>query len=68
MERGKTGNIVLGMPLAPPGFRTLWQDDSRFKTGYLSRFSDAWIDTGDAGMIDVEVAISLSSKFQCFES
>ena len=55
VEQGETGNIVLGMPLCPTGFRTLWQDDSRFETGYLSRFRGAWLDTGDAGMIDGEV-------------
>lgn len=55
VERGEIGNIVLGLPLSPTGFRTLWQDDARFKTGYLSRFNDTWLDTGDAGMIDQEV-------------
>ena len=52
------GNIVLGMPLSPTGFRTLWQDDARFKKGYLDRFDGRWIDTGDAGMVDDQVRAS----------
>ena len=55
VKRGEMGNIVLGMPLAPTGFRTLWQDDSRFQTGYLDRFGGTLLDTGDAGMVDNEV-------------
>ncbi|KAA8574415.1 hypothetical protein EYC84_005887 [Monilinia fructicola] len=44
------GNIVLGIPLAPTGFRTLWEDEERFYKGYMKRFGGRWIDTGDAGM------------------
>jgi len=57
VKRGEMGNIVLGMPLSPTGFRTLWQDDNKFKTGYLGRFNGAWLDTGDAGMVDEQVTI-----------
>ncbi|KAM0212942.1 hypothetical protein ACHAPQ_004668 [Fusarium lateritium] len=38
VDRGSMGNIVLAMPLAPTGFRTLWQDEERFWKGYLKRF------------------------------
>ncbi|KAA8574414.1 hypothetical protein EYC84_005887 [Monilinia fructicola] len=31
------GNIVLGIPLAPTGFRTLWEDEERFYKGYMKR-------------------------------
>lgn len=61
-ERGTMGNIVLGMPLAPTGFRTLWQDEERFYKGYLKRFDGKWIDTGDAGMIDNEGYIHVMSR------
>jgi propionyl-CoA synthetase len=52
VPRGKTGNIVLGMPLAPTGFTTLWKDENRFYKGYMLRFEGKWLDTGDAGIID----------------
>lgn len=52
IEKGKMGNIVLGIPLAPTGLTTLWQDEERYYRGYLKRFDGKFIDTGDAGMID----------------
>lgn len=62
VEKGKMGNIVLAMPLAPTGFRTLWQDEERFYKGYLKRFDGKWIDTGDAGMIDDDGYIHVMSR------
>jgi propionyl-CoA synthetase len=62
VQKGKMGNIVLGMPLAPTGFRTLWQDEERFYRGYLKRFEGKWIDTGDAGMIDNDGYIHVMSR------
>ncbi|KAI1332890.1 AMP-binding enzyme [Xylariaceae sp. FL0255] len=62
VKPGKMGNIVLGIPLAPTGFSTLWGDDERFYKGYLKRFRGRWIDTGDAGMIDSEGYISIMSR------
>ncbi|TAQ86850.1 hypothetical protein B7494_g4840 [Chlorociboria aeruginascens] len=62
VEKGKMGNIVLAMPLAPTGFRTLWQDEERFYRGYLKRFDGKWVDTGDAGMIDNEGYIHVMSR------
>lgn len=49
---GEMGNIVLGMPFAPTGFTTLFEDEGRFYKGYLRRFDGNWLDTGDAGMVD----------------
>lgn len=46
VKRGKMGNIVLGIPLAPTGFTTLWNDEERFYRSYLKRFDGKWIDTG----------------------
>ena len=54
VPRGEMGNIVLGLPLAPTAFTTLWQDEERFYRGYLQRFNGKWLDTGDAGYIDSE--------------
>lgn len=62
VERGTMGNIVLGMPLAPTGFRTLWQDEERFYKGYLMRFQGKWMDTGDAGWIDGDGYIHVMSR------
>ncbi|CAG8978950.1 hypothetical protein HYALB_00012346 [Hymenoscyphus albidus] len=62
LKNGKMGNIVLGLPLAPTGFRTLWEDEDRFYKGYLRRFGGKWVDTGDAGMIDSEGYIHVMSR------
>ncbi|EPE34858.1 Acetyl-CoA synthetase-like protein [Glarea lozoyensis ATCC 20868] len=62
VEKGNMGNIVMGMPLAPTGFRTLWEDEERFYKGYLKRFDGKWIDTGDAGMIDTDGYIHVMSR------
>lgn len=62
VEKGVMGNIVLGMPLAPTGFRTLWEDEERFYKGYLKRFDGKWVDTGDAGMIDNDGYIHVMAR------
>lgn len=62
VEQGSMGNIVLAIPLAPTGFRTLWQDEERFYKGYLKRFEGKWIDTGDAGMIDQDGYVHVMSR------
>jgi propionyl-CoA synthetase len=62
VENGNMGNIVMAMPLAPTGFRTLWNDEERFYKGYLKRFEGRWIDTGDAGMIDTDGYIHVMSR------
>ncbi|KAG9786139.1 Acyl-CoA synthetase short-chain family member 3, mitochondrial [Exophiala dermatitidis] len=62
VEQGKMGNIVLAMPLAPTGFTTLFNDDSRFYKGYLKRFNGKWLDTGDAGMIDQDGYVHVMSR------
>jgi len=46
VKRGKMGNIVMGLPLAPTGFRSLWDDEERFYNSYLKRFGGKWMDTG----------------------
>lgn len=62
VPKGAAGNIVLGMPLAPTGFRTLWMDAERFYGGYLKRFEGRWMDTGDAGRIDAEGYVHVMSR------
>lgn len=70
LGKGRMGNIVLKMPLAPTAFRTLWEDEERFYKGYLKRFGGRWLDTGDAGIVDVDgyvhiMARSGESPFPC---
>ena len=62
VKKGRMGNIVMAMPLAPTGFTTLFNDDERFYKGYLKRFNSRWIDTGDAGMIDEDGYIHVMSR------
>jgi len=66
LKKGSFGNVVLKAPLAPTGFRTLWDDPERFYKGYLKRFDGKWIDTGDAGMIDQDVSFPIFSSVQYF--
>jgi propionyl-CoA synthetase len=62
VKRGTMGNIVMGIPLAPTAFTTLWEDEDRFYRGYLKRFDGKWMDTGDAGLIDEEGYISIMAR------
>ncbi|KAH6649772.1 hypothetical protein F5144DRAFT_588420 [Chaetomium tenue] len=62
IKRGKMGNIVLALPLAPTAFRTLWEDEERFYKSYLKRFDSKWIDTGDAGWIDERGYIHIMAR------
>lgn len=62
VKRGDMGNIVMGIPLGPTAFTTLWNDEDRFYRSYLKRFIGKWVDTGDAGFIDEEGYISIMSR------
>jgi propionyl-CoA synthetase len=45
------GSIVIKLPLPPANLPTLWQQDDRFKEGYLTEFP-GYYKTGDAGFHD----------------
>ncbi|KAK4230227.1 acyl-CoA synthetase short-chain family member 3, mitochondrial [Podospora fimiseda] len=62
LPANKMGNIVLGLPLAPTAFRSLWQDDERFYHSYLGRFEGKYIDTGDAGIIDEDGYVHIMAR------
>lgn len=62
LGKGKMGNIVLKMPLAPTAFRTLWKDEARFYRGYLKRFNGKWLDTGDAGIVDQDGYVHIMAR------
>ncbi|KAJ4401381.1 hypothetical protein N0V85_005537 [Neurospora sp. IMI 360204] len=62
VPRGNMGNMVLGLPLAPTAFRTLWEDEERFYKSYMIRFNGKWVDTGDAGYVDQEGYIHIMAR------
>ena len=62
IEKGKMGNIVLAVPLAPTGFTTLFNDEERFYKSYMKRFDGKWIDTGDSGMLDEDGYVHVMSR------
>jgi propionyl-CoA synthetase len=62
VARGSMGNIVLGIPLAPTGMTTLWEDDRRFWKSYLARFNGKFVDTGDAGVMDKDGYVHVMSR------
>jgi propionyl-CoA synthetase len=45
------GSIVVKLPLPPGCFTTVWNNDERFVSGYMSKFP-GYYNTGDAGYID----------------
>lgn len=62
INRGQMGTIVLGLPLAPTAFRTLWENEERFYKSYLKKFNGRFLDTGDTGWIDEEGYIHVMSR------
>lgn len=51
MPAGEEGLIVMKLPLPPGTMATVWGDDSRFVSSYLSAF-DGYYLTGDSGYLD----------------
>ena len=51
LPAGEDGAIVVKLPLPPGAFPTLWNDDERFVSSYMSAF-DGYYLTGDGGRID----------------
>ncbi|KAJ5793497.1 NRPS-like protein biosynthetic cluster [Penicillium paradoxum] len=54
VPKGSMGNIVLALPLGPTAFNTLWFGEERFYNSYLKRFGSRFMDTGDAGWVDLD--------------
>jgi propionyl-CoA synthetase len=48
---GVEGAICIKLPLPPGALQTLWRDDARFRSSYLSAF-DGYYLTGDGGYVD----------------
>src|SRR6201991_284557 len=51
VETGVDGALVVKLPLPPGSLTTLWNDDDRFVSSYLSRYTGYYL-TGDGGHID----------------
>ncbi|MGL1958622.1 MAG: propionyl-CoA synthetase [Colwellia sp.] len=50
-EANQQGTVAIKLPMPPGCLMTIYQDDSRFKSGYLSTYPGYYI-TGDGGYID----------------
>ncbi len=50
-DRGNEGAIAIKLPMPPGTLPTLWQDDDRYVSGYLSVYEGYYL-TGDGGKID----------------
>jgi propionyl-CoA synthetase len=51
VESGTEGAICLKLPMPPGTLATLWGDDERYVSGYLSAFEGYYL-TGDGGYLD----------------
>jgi propionyl-CoA synthetase len=51
LPAGQEGAIAIKLPLPPGTLPTLWQDDERYVSGYLSVY-DGYYLTGDGGLLD----------------
>ena len=51
LPAGHEGAICIRLPLPPGTLPTLWNDDERYVSGYLSAF-DGYYLTGDGGLVD----------------
>jgi propionyl-CoA synthetase len=51
VPRGSEGAICIKLPMPPGTLPTLWEDDERFVSSYLSAF-DGYYLTGDGGYVD----------------
>ncbi len=58
---GEIGALVAKLPLPPGTLPTLWQNDKRYVSAYLSRFP-GYYETADAGFIDNEGYIFVMAR------
>ncbi|HLH86885.1 MAG TPA: propionyl-CoA synthetase [Xanthobacteraceae bacterium] len=58
---GKTGSIVVKLPLPPGCLPTLWQQDARMRESYLSEFP-GYYKTADAGFKDEDGYLSIMGR------
>ncbi|WP_462417790.1 acetate--CoA ligase [Kytococcus sp. Marseille-QA3725] len=53
VEPGTEGAICLRLPMPPGTLPTLWKDDERYVSSYLSAYPEHYL-TGDGGMVDAD--------------
>jgi propionyl-CoA synthetase len=58
---GKTGNIVVKLPLPPGCLPTLWNNDAGYRDSYLTRYPGYYL-TGDAGYQDGDGYLYIMSR------
>jgi propionyl-CoA synthetase len=61
VEAGKTGALVVKLPLPPGALPTLWNDDERFVKSYMTEFP-GYYKTADAGYIDEDGYVYVMSR------
>jgi propionyl-CoA synthetase len=61
VQPGKTGAIVVRLPMPPGATPTLWNADERFRETYLSAFPCHY-QTGDAGYVDEDGYVFVMSR------
>jgi propionyl-CoA synthetase len=61
VPNGEMGNIVIKLPLPPGCLPTLWNNDERFLSSYLTTYEGYYL-TGDAGFIDDDGYLWIMSR------
>ncbi len=61
LPAGEIGSIAVKLPMPPGTLPTLWRNDDRFVSSYMSRF-DGYYETGDAGYMDEDGYLFVMSR------
>lgn len=61
VSSGKSGHVVIKLPMPPSFMSTLWRNDEFFKLKYLSQF-EGYYCTADSGYIDADGYIHIMSR------
>jgi propionyl-CoA synthetase len=61
LPAGRTGHLVVRLPLPPGCLRTLWENDAGYQRTYLERFP-GFYQTADAGHVDADGYVWVMSR------
>ncbi len=61
VARGQIGALAVRLPLPPACLPGLWNNEPRFRAGYLEHFP-GWYQSGDAGMVDEDGYVWVMSR------